>query len=197
MVHTLLYRLERNPKKCLTGLGLLFLILTVMWVILAAHDSKFPMEPIVVFVGGSATLLASYWPWRPIYMDRRSWGRASFDYLSNNHVFTIGAGQLEFSLKFSKASDTSILLYSDEPNVEKIGLASDAGKFSDIADASVFEFTNRVVTAGEGQIVALINTGGNYALVHIHDVRDATRGDDRDEVTFSWLINPDRGTDFT
>lgn len=49
----------------------------------------------------------------------------------------------------------------------------------------------------EGQVVVLRNTKGNYALLHIHDIPAQSHGDDRDEVTFSCLINPDGGRDFS
>lgn len=196
MFHNTLYRLERNQKNCLAGLGVVFLVTSLFWLISEILQWRFPLEPIVVFVGGMATLLATFWPWKPGYADRRVKGRVKCDYMSNDHLFSIGKDDLNFTLQFSKASDINIHLYSDPLDIEAIALASDAGKISDVRDVSALDYSNRSVTAQEGQLVALRNTKGNYAIIHIHDVRDSSRADDRDEVTFSFVINPEGGTNF-
>lgn len=118
--------------------------------------------------------------------------------MSNNSIFIIGNKDLKFTLQFSKASDTSIHLYSDPMDIESIALlASDTAKISDVRDVSSLDYSNRSVTAQEGQLVAMRNTKGNYAIIHIIDVRDSSRSDDRDELTFSFEINPEGGTNFS
>jgi hypothetical protein len=197
MLHNSLYRLARSQKLCLNILGVIFLLLSALWVVLEVIGCDFPMEPCVVFVGGTATLLASYWPWKPTYRNKRMKGRNSFDYQNtNNRIFEIGKGSSAFTLEFSKASDTSIHMYNDPKNIVAIALSS-ATSMPEIRDVSALNFANRSVTAQEGSIVALRNVHGSYALVHIHDVRDVTRSDDRDEVTFSYVINPKGKTDFS
>jgi hypothetical protein len=197
MFHTTLYRLERSQKRVLAILGILFLILSIGWFFSELYDRSFPMEPIVVFVGGTATLLASYWPWKPHYTDRRLKGRASLDYMSNDHKFVIGREELCFTLKFSKASDQNIYLYSDPPDIDAIALAHGAGRPNEIRDATALDYRNRAISAAESNVVIMRNQHGNYAAVTICDVKDLTRGDDRDEVTISWMINPEQGTDFS
>lgn len=197
MFHTTLYRLERGQKRVLALLGFTFFVLSIVWFVLEGIDASFPMEPIVVFVGGAATLFASYWPWRPNYADRRLKGRASIDYMSNNHRFEIGREELAFTLQFSKCSDNRIYIYRDPANIECLALAHGAGRIGDLRDALALDYSNRALSPTEGEIIVLRNMHGNYAAVQIHDVRDITRSDDRDEVTLTWVINPDQGTDFS
>lgn len=197
MFHNTLYRLERGQKVCLTALGLLFLVASAIWLFAELVEWWFPMEPVVVLLGGLATLLASFWPWKPGYAARRMKGRVVVDYMSNDHYFLIGQGDREFTLQFSKASGDQIRLYGDPPNIERIALASDAGRISDIKDATALDFSNRVASPSEGEIVVLQNVHGNYAAIHVHDVRDLDRDDDRDELTFSYVINPDGGSNFS
>lgn len=197
MFHTTLYRLERNQKRVLAVLGCVFLILSVVWFVLELYDYDFPMEPIVVFAGGGATLLASYWPWKPHYTDRRLKGRASVDYMANNHEFIIGREGLSFTLRFSKASDKAIYIYRDPLDIEVVALVHGASRPNELRDATVLDFSNRAVCADEGNVAVLRNLHGHYAAVVVCDVRDSTRSDDRDEVTISWVINPDQGADFS
>lgn len=198
LFHNTLHRLERNQKYCLTILGIIFLIASLFWLASEIFNWKLPLEPAVVFIGGTATLLATFWPWKPGYADRRIKGRVTCDYMSNNSIFIIGNKDLKFTLQFSKASDTSIHLYSDPMDIDSIALlASDTAKISDVRDVSSLDYSNRSVTAQEGQLVAMRNTKGNYAIIHIIDVRDSSRSDDRDELTFSFEINPEGGTNFS
>ena len=197
MFHTTLYRLERGQKRLLAALGLLFSALSILWFVLETIDASFPMEPIVVFVGGVATLFASYWPWRPSYADRRLQGRASIDYMSNNHRFDIGREELAFELRFSKCSHEQIYIYKDSTNIDSVALAHGASRISDLRDVLALDFSMRVVSPAEGEIIVLRNVHGNYAAVQVHDIRDKTRSDDRNEVTITWAINPDKGADFS
>lgn len=198
MFHNTLYRLERGQKKILFWLGITFLLFSAIWLLVEIFEMKFPMEPIVVFVGGSATLLASYWPWKPGYLNKRMKGRVSFDYEnSNNHKFIIGERELQFTLEFSKASDTSIHIYSDPSDIKRVARIPGTGRINEVRDVTALTYANRSVTPEEGELVALENVHGSYAIVHIHDIRDASREDDRDEVTFSYVINPVGKTDFS
>lgn len=119
------------------------------------------------------------------------------DYMSNDHKFVIGREELCFTLKFSKASDQNIYLYSDPPDIDAIALAHGSGRPNEIRDATALDYSNRAISAAESNVVIMRNQHGNYAAVTICDVKDLTRGDDRDEVTISWMINPEQGTDFS
>ena len=87
MLHNFLYRLQREQKKALLFLGVLFLLLSFVWVLGEPKDWAFSMEPLVVLNGRLATLGTSYWPWKLHYADRRLRCRVSFDYKWTCHVF--------------------------------------------------------------------------------------------------------------
>lgn len=197
MLHNTLYRFQRGQKSTLICLGLFFIVLSAVWWCAEIKEWWFPMEPLVVLVGGLTTIFAIYWPFKPHYADRRLRCRNVFDYTSNNGDFKIGRQETEFTLHFSKASDTSIHVYNYSSDVKSVAIAQGAGQISDIKDVTTFDYSNRSITPQEGQIVCLENKFGNFACVHIIDVKDASRGNDCNEVTFCYVINPDRGTDFS
>lgn len=197
MLHNTLYRLQRGQKLTLLWLGVAFLILSVIWFVVELVNFPFPLEPIVVLNGGLATLFGVYWPWRPHYADRRLRSRELFDHQSNNGVFNIGRDDLEFTLKFTKSNGDSVYMYSDPQNIIEIALAKGVGQVSDIKDVTSFDYSSRYVRPREGQVVCLKNKGDNFACVQIIDIKDYDSGDGRNEVVFSYLINPDGGTDFS
>lgn len=195
--HNTSYKATRSQGTTLNVLLALFIILSVIWFIFEYRGTDFPMEPIVVLVGGLATLFASYWAWKPSYATKRVKGRMIGDYKENNGDFTIGSGDLEFTLRFSSHSAESIYIYNDPDSIEALALAKDAGNFGEIKDCSVFNFGNRVREPKEEEIVVLKNKKGNYALVQILNVLSESHGDKRNEVLFSFIINPDGKTDFS
>lgn len=70
-------------------------------------------------------------------------GKVEFDYDNNNGRYTIGAGSMQFELSFSGAGNGSIHIYNDSKSIEGIALAYGGSSFSDITDASVFDYTSR------------------------------------------------------
>ncbi|MEL4072265.1 hypothetical protein WKW50_19170 [Ochrobactrum sp. GPK 3] len=191
------YKLSRSQGITLNTLLILFMFMSVIWFILDWLQLDFPMEPLVVFVGGLATLFASYWPWKPKYRSQRLHGRVITNYMSNNQKYVIGSGDTAFTIQWSNAGASSIHIYSDPSDIDSIAIADGANSFSEIKDASRFDFSNRARTPKEGEIAVVRNMGGFYALIHIHDIRATSHNDDRDEITFSYVINPQRGADFS
>lgn len=158
---------------------------------------KVPGGAVVVVFGGLATLFAGYWPRKPKYASKRSDGRVVTNYRSNNGGYRIGPKDLSFTIEWTNSGASSIHIYNDPSDIDGVAIARDVGRFQDIRDSSVFDFSSRYVTPKEGEIVVPRSTSGNYALVHIHDIRAASDKDDRDEITFSFVINPDKGADFS
>lgn len=191
------YRLSRGQAVTLNVLAVGFIILSIVWFAFEMLEIKFPMEPIVVAFGGLATLFASYWPWKPSYGSKRMRGRVTINYLGNNKKYVIGSGDVRFTIEWSSGDASSIHVYNDPPDIDAIALAPLVKSFDNVRDCSVFDFSSRVVLPKEGEVVVLRNTKGNYALLQIHDVRAQSHGDDRDEVTFSYVINPYGGQDFS
>ena len=155
-------------------------------------------EPAIVFFGNLGGLATSYWPkLKPIYARQRPAGRVTFDYSKNDGLYAIGSGDLFFETKWTKANDTSIHTYNDRPSIQGIALALDAQSIPDVTDASSYEMSSRTVTSQEGEIVVLKNSHGNFAVVHVTDVKDRNRSDNQDEVTFEYSINPAGRADFS
>lgn len=155
-------------------------------------------EPAIGILASAAGLASSFWPsFRASYSAKRLSGRATFDYSNNNGHYAIGVGELLFETKWSKASDTSIHLYNDLPSIETVAIAAGATSIEAVTDASVYDGSSRTRTVKEGEVAILKNRGGNYAALQVLDVKDRTRSDDRDELTFRYVINPEGGRSFS
>lgn len=134
---------------------------------------------------------------RDNYSSKRLSWKYSFDYSNNNGIFKLGENEYFFELKFSKASDTSIHVYRDPPSISWIAFVSWIYNFSKIKDASIYDMSSRTRTPQEWEIIILKNVYWNYCAVKIIDVKDRTRSDDKDEVTFEYVINDAWNTDFS
>ncbi len=124
-------------------------------------------------------------------------GKVTFDYSNNNGNYIIGTGDLVFETCWSKASDTSIHTYNDRPSIASIGLAIDVKEISEIIDATRYDMSSRSRTPREGEIVVARNQNGYYAALKVLDVKDRTRVDDKDELTFEYVILSNRTVDFS
>jgi hypothetical protein len=197
MLHNTLYRFQRSQKKFILWLALLFLALSFTWLIGEILEWWFPLEPLVVFVGGVTTVAAIYWPFAASNKNKRTSGRHVFAYKTNDGNFNIGGGTAEVTIMFSNASGESIYIYSDPMNVRGVAIAAGVGQISEIKDVSTFDYSNRSVIPKEGQIVCIESETGNYACIHIHDVKAESHGDIVSEVTFSYIINSNGDLDFS
>ena len=131
-------------------------------------------------------------PWAP-----SAHGTATFNYSNCNGRFRLGDGAYLFETIWSKASDTSIHCYTDTPSLRGVALVPRGATLADITDASALDFTSRMRTPEEGRFVVLQNTNGFYAALEIVDVKDDTRHDPSDELTFQYWILTDGSTDFS
>ena len=123
-------------------------------------------------------------------------GRVIFDYSNNNGSYAIGDGLSLFETKWSKASDTSIHAYSDGESINSLALAKGVNEISEVSDTNKFDYSSRVRTVHEGQIVIWKNTNGLFAATKVVDIKDDTRGDKGDELTFEYSILPNGDTTF-
>jgi hypothetical protein len=131
------------------------------------------------------------------YQSRSLKGRVCFDYSNNNGRYIIGDGYFAFETKWSKSSDTSIVVYSREPSIENIAIAKRVSAIGDIHDASMLDYSSEHRRPQVGQIVVWRNVNGLYAATQVIDVRDDTRGAADDEVTFDYVILDKGGYDFS
>ena len=154
-----------------------------------------PAIGIVAGIGGLASLgipLTS-----PKYKNNRLTGKVTFDYCDNNGSYTIGKKELLFETKWSKASDVSIHLYNDPPSIKGVAVAKGLTRVSDVKDASQFDMSSRVRTIQEHEIAILKNNFNNFAAIRVIDIKDNSRSDDKDELHFEYVINPNNKSDFS
>ena len=118
-------------------------------------------------------------------------GEAVFDYSSHNGCYVIGRGKLEFETKWSKASDMDIHIYNDPPSINGVVLARGCTSIAQVPNAESLDYTSRTRTPKCGEIVVLRNVNGFYAAVHVLEIKDDTRSDDKDELRFRYAIQAD------
>lgn len=159
------------------------------------NESSF--EPAIGFIVSIGALAANYWPKKPQkYASNRLKGRNSFDYSNNNGRFIIGSNELLFETAWSKASDESIHVYNDPASIKGVALVKGIPAINLISNAKSYDFSSRSRTPQEGDIVVFENSYGNFAAVKIIDIKDNTRSDSIDELTFEYVINSDGHADF-
>jgi len=124
-------------------------------------------------------------------------GTVKFDYSSHNGRYRIGKEPYLFETAWSKASDVAIYCYNDPPSIRGVAVAPIGTSVSKICDAGTLDYTSRTRTPRETQIVVLENTNGFFAALRIVDIKDNTRSDDRDELSFAYWILRDGGKDFS
>lgn len=181
-----------TQQRVLLFLALILLVGGIAWQI---YDPGF--EPWLAIVGGFIGLFSRWWPTRgKRYASQRLTGRVSFNYSDNNHRYTIGHDELLFETAWSKASDTSIHMYNDPPSIDSLALVRGVARINQLSSVSQLDFSSRSRTPEEGDIVVLKNKYGKYAAIKILDIKDQSRNDAIDEVTFEYVINPDGGYDF-
>ena len=123
-------------------------------------------------------------------------GEVVFDYCSHNGRYVIGSEVLKFETKWTKASDTSIHVYNDPQSINGIALARGCTSIAQVVNAGSLDYTSRVRTPCLGQIVVWRNVKGFYAAVHLLEIKDDSRGDDKDELRFRYAIQSDGSDSF-
>ena len=123
-------------------------------------------------------------------------GEVVFDYGSHNGRYIIGSELLEFETKWTEASNTSIHVYNDPQSINGVALAHRCTSISQVIDARSLDYTSRARTPSLGQIVVLRNMTGFYAAIHLLEIKDDSRGDDRDELRFRYAIQSDGSDSF-
>lgn len=114
-------------------------------------------------------------------------GKVVFDYSNNNGVYTIGENEYKFDTMWTKASKEYIHFYNDKPSIKTVRLAKDVQDI-DSVDPNKYDSSSRARTAGIGQFAIFENTQGNFLIAKILDIKDDSRGDKNDELTFEYKI---------
>jgi hypothetical protein len=124
-------------------------------------------------------------------------GKVTFDYSNNNGRYTIGQGELMFETHWSKASNTSIHIYNSSNSVKTVAYVKDIADITMIKDARVYDTSSKARTIGTNQIGLLQNMNGFYAAIKVLSIKDDSRGDEHDEITFEYHIQTNGSPDFT
>lgn len=131
------------------------------------------------------------------YVSPATNGVVTFDYSNNNGTYSIGQGELLFDCYFSKASDRSIHIMNDRSSIRSVALVKDTNEIKQIKDARIYDSSSRARTVNLNQIAIYQNKNGFYAAIKIISIKDDSRGDKNDEVTFEYVIQTNGSPDFT
>ena len=123
-------------------------------------------------------------------------GEVVFDYSCYNGRYVIGSGMLEFETAWTKASNTCIHVYNDSPSINGVAMARGCASISQVLNAGLLDYTSRTRTPSLGEIVVLRNKKGFYAAIHLLRIKDDSRGDDRDELRFRYVIQSNGSDSF-
>lgn len=132
----------------------------------------------------------------PAYQARAVSGRVTFDYSNNNGNFALGEGHFLFETRWLKASDIAIHVNNYASTISGVALAKCATKLEDVRDAASLNYSSDHRTPKIGQIVVWRSVNGLYAATKVIGIKDDSRADARDEVTFDYVILANGGTDF-
>lgn len=124
-------------------------------------------------------------------------GTVTFDYSNSNGRYSIGQDELMFEISWSKASNTSIHIYTDAPSVKTVAIAKYINEINEIEDARIYDTSSRARNQKLDQIAVLQNVNEFYAAIKVLVLKDDTRGDENDEITFTYRIQTNGSPDFT
>lgn len=124
-------------------------------------------------------------------------GEVTFNYSNNDGRFRIGSPPHDFETAWSKGSKEMIYCLNDPSSIRGVALAPKGEKLSSITDAASYDFSSRARDPEVAQIVLLQNYRGFYAALEILAIKDDSRGDPQDELTFRYWILTDGTSNFS
>jgi TIR domain len=141
------------------------------------------------FSDGATPILAHS---RERYISPDLSGRVTFDYSNNDGFYTVGLGDLAFNTRWSRAGTSSIWVYRDGAQIASIALAIGMPSLAELKDVSVYDDSSRSRQAELEDVVIWRNGRGYYLATKVEAISMRYRNEWRDEVTFSYLIQPNR-----
>lgn len=126
-------------------------------------------------------------------------GRVTFSLSETNGKYWLGSGDMVFELEWSRTGRGSSRIYKRSQSITSLIFARGITDFSQITDVRSSTFfnsaDNEVLEVGD--IAILQNNNGYYVAVKLEKALYRARNmDDRDEITFSYLIAPAKSTSF-
>ena len=91
---------------------------------------------------------------------------------------------------WSSADGSSIHVYSDPPGIRGVAIAADARVLDDGGTPTIphLDFTSRVRTPREGQVVVFENDTGHFLVAQVVDVQATSHGDAEDRLVLSYFV---------
>lgn len=133
----------------------------------------------------------------PRYHNRAHRGSVTLDYSNNNGRYALGDGHCLFETAWSKGDGSSIHAYHDPASIDAIAIAQSATSIDSVTDAASYDYSSRTRSPRIGQVLLWRNQNGLYAATQIGDIKDDTRYDGPDALTFDYVVLADGGTDFS
>jgi hypothetical protein len=130
------------------------------------------------------------------YVSPATSGIVTFDYSNNNGTYALGQNELLFECYFSKASNRSIYILNNKNSIRSVALIKDVEKIKDISDARNYDSSSRARNVNTNQIAVYQNKNGFYCAIKIISIKDDSRGDENDEVTFEYFIQTNGSPSF-
>lgn len=121
------------------------------------------------------------------YFTKEQTGKVTFNYSNNNGVYTIGEGEYRFDTMWTKASNESIHFYNDKPTIKTVRLVKDIADIKKV-NPEKYDSSSRARTVNVGQIAVYENIHNKFLIIKIIDIKDDSRGDENDELTFEYQI---------
>lgn len=121
------------------------------------------------------------------YLTEEKSGLITFNYSNNNGVYVIGKNDYRFDTMWTKASNEYIHFYNDKPTIKNVRIAKDV-KDINFVNPNKYDSSSRSRTVGIGQFAIFENMQGNFLIIKIINIKDDTRGDSEDELTFEYKI---------
>ncbi|MFZ4213176.1 hypothetical protein ACOZB2_17250, partial [Pantoea endophytica] len=109
---------------------------------------------------------------------------AGFDYSQNNGIINITVGKKIFDLRFSKASNVSIHIYTGNSSY-KIARIKNANP-EDLIDTKIYDDSSQNYTVYTGEAFLYKKPDGTFLVGRILEIKDDSRGDEHDYVSFAY-----------
>ncbi|WP_394125796.1 toll/interleukin-1 receptor domain-containing protein [Vibrio hepatarius] len=128
-------------------------------------------------------------------------GTVTFNPKHNHGRYWVGEGEMAFELYWSPSGSGSIWLYNRQESIHSVRIPPqryiDISDIDDAEDPS-FYCEEDSISLSVDEIAVLQNINGYYLAVKIEKVLYRSRySDDRDELTFSYVIAPAKSTSFS
>lgn len=125
---------------------------------------------------------------KKIYSKYSSVRKDGFDYSTNNGEILLTENGISFKVKFSKASDESIYVYNSSGSYQIARVKNSTP--NDILIFDDYDSTSDHYNIRKGEVFLYKNDNHDILAVRILEIKDDSRKDENDFVTFEYIIAP-------